>query len=116
MDEDDDDDDEWDDGAVEDWDEPESAPTRCIFTDQTFESPAECLAHAASAHLLDLPLVIKRLKLDIYGRVQLVNYLRHSVTSAGLAPRGRRVAVRGGSGRPGAGLGRGASLLCSHLE
>ena len=80
---DDDDDDEWDDGEVEDWDEPESAPTKCLFTDQEFPSAAECLAHAVSSYQLDLLSIIRRLRLDMYDRMRLVNYLRSSVRKPG---------------------------------
>ena len=76
-------DDQWEDGGVEDWDEPEDAPTRCIFTDQEFASPAECLAHAASSHALDLNLLIGRLKLDLYDKMKLVNFLRTSLRTPG---------------------------------
>jgi hypothetical protein len=76
-------DDQWEDGGVEDWDEPENAPTRCLFTDQEFASPAECLAHAASSHALDLNLLIGRLKLDLYDKMKLVNFLRTSLRAPG---------------------------------
>ena len=76
-------DDQWEDGGVEDWDEPENAPTRCLFTDQEFASPAECLAHAASSHALDLHLLIARLKLDLYDKMKLVNFLRTSLRTPG---------------------------------
>ena len=76
-------DDQWEDGGVEDWDEPEDAPTRCLFTDQEFASPAECLAHAASSHALDLNLLIGRLKLDLYDKMKLVNFLRTSLRTPG---------------------------------
>ena len=49
-----DDDDEWEDGEMEDWNEDECAPTRCLFGDAVFPSAVECLAHAASAYGLDV--------------------------------------------------------------
>lgn len=49
-----DDDGDWDDGEMEDWNEDEAAPTRCLFSDQIFPSAAECLAHAAAAYQLDV--------------------------------------------------------------
>ena len=76
-------DDQWEDGEVEDWDEPENAPTRCLFTDREFTSPSECLAHAASSHGLDLHLLIRRLKLDLYDKMKLVNFLRKSLRAPG---------------------------------
>ena len=76
-------DDQWEDGEVEDWDEPENAPTRCLFTDREFTSPSECLAHAASSHGLDLHLLIRRLKLDLYDKMKLVNFLRRSLRAPG---------------------------------
>ena len=82
-DDDDDDDDEWDDGEEDDEFEPEAAPTRGLFSAQEFASPAECLADAASAHGLDVQQVIGRLRLDLYGRMKLVNYLRTSVSKPG---------------------------------
>ena len=35
--------------------EPE--PTRCLFSEQVFANPAECLAHAKAAYGLDLAAV-----------------------------------------------------------
>ena len=82
-DDDDDDDDEWDDGEEDDEFEPEAAPTRGLFSAQEFASPAECLADAASDHGLDVQQIIGRLRLDLYGRMKLVNYLRTSVGKPG---------------------------------
>ena len=76
-----DDDEDWD-----TWEEPEPAPTRCLFTSQIFDSAALCLAHAATAYGLDLAAIAARHRLDIYGRVQLVNYVRSCAAEAGSSP------------------------------
>ena len=57
---DDDDDDGDDDGDWEAWEEPEVAPTRCLFTSKVFNSAAECLAHAVQEYGLDLAKVAAR--------------------------------------------------------
>ena len=79
-DDDDDDDDNW-----EGWAEPEVAPTTDLFSARIFDSAAECLAHALSEHSLDLAAVVAELRLDIYGRVKLVNYVRRGI-AAGTSP------------------------------
>ena len=79
-DDDDDDDDNW-----EGWAEPEDAPTTDLFSARIFDSAAECLAYALSEHSLDLAAVVAELRLDIYGRVKLVNYVRKGI-AAGTSP------------------------------
>ena len=76
-----DDDEEWD-----HFNEPEVAQTQCLFTTRIFESSALCLAHAKSAHGLDLAAIAVELRLDIYGRVQLVNYVRTLAGAASASP------------------------------
>ena len=73
----DDDDAEW-----ESFNEPEVAPTVDLFSDRVFESAAAALAHAKAAHGLDLASIAFGLKLDIYGRVRLVNYVRSRAAAA----------------------------------
>ena len=81
-----DDDDGFDsDAEWETWADEEVAPTRALFSDHTHASAAECLAEASSVHGLDLPALVARLRLDIYGRVQLVNFVRGRFAS-GVAP------------------------------
>ena len=75
-----------DDEGWDDFNEPEVAPTQCLFTTQIFESAALCLAHAKSAHGLDLAAIAVELRLDIYGRVQLVNYVRTLAGQASASP------------------------------
>ena len=79
---DDDDDMEGDDGDWEGWAEPEIAPTRDLFSDRIFESAGECLDHAVKEYGLDLVAIATRLRLDIYGRVRLVNYVRACAAKA----------------------------------
>ncbi len=67
----DDDDDNW-----EGWAEPEVAPTKDLFSTKIFDSAAECLTHAHDEYGLDLAAVAAMHRLDIYGRVKLVNYVR----------------------------------------
>lgn len=70
------DDDDDDDAEWESWAEPEVAPTRDLFSLRMFATAADCLAYAKTEHALDLATVAKDLRLDIYGRVKLVNYVR----------------------------------------
>ena len=66
----------------DDWEgyaEPEPEPTRDLFSERVFDSAAECLEHAAKEHGLDLSAIASCLKLDIYGRVKLVNYVRKNL-------------------------------------
>ena len=69
-------DDEGDDEQWESWAEPEVAPTRDLFSLKMFATAADCLAYANSEHGLDLATIAASLRLDIYGRVKLVNYVR----------------------------------------
>ena len=69
----------------DDWDgfcEPEPAPTKCLFSEEIFPTAAECLSHAVQAHGVDLADIAGTLRLDIYGRVKLVNYVRGRVAAA----------------------------------
>lgn len=80
-------DDEVDDGnySDDDWDgfcEPEPAPTQCLFSEKIFPTAAECLSHAAQAHGVDLADIAGSLRLDIYSRVKLVNFVRGRVAAA----------------------------------
>lgn len=79
-------DDEVEAGGFEGWSDEELAPTRCIFTDKVFDSASACLAHAASEYGLDLVAVARAHKLDVYGCVRLVNYVRAAIASPGSAP------------------------------
>ena len=79
---DDDDDDFSDDGEWESFNEPEVAPTQDLFSSQVFESAAAALAHAKSTHGLDLAGIAHLLRLDIYARVRLVNFVRRRVQAA----------------------------------
>ena len=66
-----------DDGDWEAWGgEAEIAPTKDLFSDRIFESAAECLAHQKATHNIDLAKIAADLRLDIYGRVKLINYVR----------------------------------------
>ena len=91
-DEDDLDGDDDDDGDWEAWGDVEPAPTRCLFSDRVFDSAAECLDHAASDYGLDVPAIISALRLDLYGYVRLVNYIRHAVGAGRPAPPGPALA------------------------
>ncbi|KAL1498887.1 hypothetical protein AB1Y20_013411 [Prymnesium parvum] len=83
-----------DDGEWEEWAEEEDMPTVCLFSSRVFASAAECLSHAASEYALDLPRVVRDHRLDLYGRVKLVNFVRASVI-AGASPADVLAAVGG---------------------
>ena len=64
--------------------EPE--PTRCLFSEQVFANPAECLAHAKAAYGLDLAAIAGTLALDFDGRLRLVNFVRSAAAKPGADP------------------------------
>ena len=85
--------------------EPE--PTRCLFSEQVFANPAECLAHAKAAFGLDLAAIAGTLALDFDGRLRLVNFVRSAAAKPGADP----AAVPAGPL-----VGGSASCCCSHVS
>ena len=49
----------------------------------SYDTAASNRGHAASSHGLDLHLLIRRLKLDLYDKMKLVNFLRKSLRAPG---------------------------------
>lgn len=69
---------EADDGCS-DWASVVEAPTQSLFDQRTFESPEEALAYDTKEHAYSLKDEVKRLDLDLYGLVRLVNWIRKEV-------------------------------------
>lgn len=58
-------------------------PAAALRTGRIFPSATDCIAHAAAEYSLDLPKVVGTLRLDLYGRVKLINYVRSTATREG---------------------------------
>jgi hypothetical protein len=67
-------DDPWD-----DWTEQVDDATVCLFCPETLPSPVATCAHMVAVHNFDLPGTAVQLKLSVYDRIKLVNYIRHQV-------------------------------------
>mmetsp|Transcript_8078 Transcript_8078/g.13948 ORF Transcript_8078/g.13948 Transcript_8078/m.13948 type:complete len:478 (-) Transcript_8078:58-1491(-) len=69
------------------WDEDAQASllidetTRCLFCDHLAPNPSQTLTHCKKEHNFDLIQIQSDWKLDIYGTVKLINYLRKSEQS-----------------------------------
>ncbi|KAI6780304.1 Ribosomal protein arginine N-methyltransferase-like protein [Emericellopsis cladophorae] len=63
--------------------EPDEEPSTVVslFDEQTFPNPKEMLAYCKNKHNFDLLAIVKRLGLDFYGAIKLVNYVRSKVQS-----------------------------------
>ena len=61
--------------------EPDEEPSTIVsfFDDQTFSSPSEMLAHSKEKHHFDFLTTVRRLHLDFYGAIKLVNFVRQRV-------------------------------------
>merc|ERR1712000_792019 len=61
--------------------EPDEEPSTVVslFDEQTFPNPKEMLAYCKEKHNFDLLAIVKRLGLDFYGAIKLVNYVRSKV-------------------------------------
>lgn len=61
--------------------EPDEEPstTVSLFDGQTFPSPAEMLAYCKDTHGFDFLGIVRRLQLDFYGCIKLVNFVRQRV-------------------------------------
>jgi hypothetical protein len=52
----------------------------CLFCDESFDAADVLLAHSIDKHGIDvIEMMNHKLKLDIYGRVKLINYIRKQV-------------------------------------
>lgn len=75
----------WDeeDNTFDGWDDEGAVPTRALFPgdeDRTFSSADEALEHAKSQGC-DLRALVKRLQLDSWQLIRLINYIRRPTTS-----------------------------------
>ncbi|KAJ1487402.1 hypothetical protein T484DRAFT_1786800, partial [Baffinella frigidus] len=72
------------DGDWEDWGDAEdmTSPTRDVLDhDRMHDSAGACLRHCKEAHGWDLVALGKALRLDIYGSIRMVNWLRKEVAA-----------------------------------
>ncbi|KAK9479406.1 S-adenosyl-L-methionine-dependent methyltransferase [Lipomyces japonicus] len=53
----------------------------CLFCPRLFSSAAQVFAHAAQDHGFDFACIARDLRLDFFGRIKLVNYVRAEVAS-----------------------------------
>ncbi|XP_078438497.1 protein arginine methyltransferase 3 [Wolffia australiana] len=68
----------WDDWAADE-DDPESS-FLCLFCEAVFQSNDAVFAHCCAEHSFDFNEIKKNLKLDFYGCVKLINYIRTQVS------------------------------------
>lgn len=59
----------------------DAQPTTCLFCSESFPSPTETFTHLKASHTFDLKQVRKDLKLDFYGTIKLINYIRREVAA-----------------------------------
>jgi hypothetical protein len=61
--------------------EPDEEPSTVVslFDAQTFGSPSEMLAHCKEKHAFDFLATARKLQLDFYGAIKLVNFVRQRV-------------------------------------
>ena len=62
--------------TASDWVEDTEAPVKCIVCHEHLPGTNACIDHCIESHGLDLSLIKKRLGLEIYGSMRLVNYCR----------------------------------------
>jgi protein arginine N-methyltransferase 3 len=56
-----------------------SVPVKDLFSDKVFASPSEFIEYTVATYKFDIRELFNSLKLDTYGRVRLVNFLRKNV-------------------------------------
>ncbi|RPA80404.1 S-adenosyl-L-methionine-dependent methyltransferase [Ascobolus immersus RN42] len=59
----------------------DAQPTSCLFCPESFPSPTETFVHLKEKHQFDLKQIRKDLKLDFYGTIKLINYIRREVAA-----------------------------------
>nr|XP_023674585.1 protein arginine N-methyltransferase 3 [Paramormyrops kingsleyae] len=74
----DDDDDQWQ--CMDE--DPNNVTITCLFCDRLLYSVQETFLHCQSNHHVDIPSYVKRHKLDDYGYIKLINYIRSAKCSA----------------------------------
>jgi type I protein arginine methyltransferase len=65
-----------DDEDVSDWVSEAEERTKSLFDEEYFASPLEALKHDKDVYGYDLQEEFRRLNLDFYGRMRLVNLIR----------------------------------------
>ncbi|KAH3723664.1 protein arginine N-methyltransferase 3-like [Dreissena polymorpha] len=75
------DDDELDDAWIE-TDEIDTPPTRCLFCEKTFPTPDDVFSHCEIEHDFRLLKVCEKWKLDCFGFIKMVNFIRSQGLSA----------------------------------
>ncbi|XP_077178148.1 protein arginine N-methyltransferase 3 isoform X2 [Paroedura picta] len=70
-----------DSGSDDAWEEVEEDPegslqARCLFCDRFFNSPEHVFDHCSSDHKFNIEMVIHKYRLDSYGYIKLVNFIR----------------------------------------
>lgn len=64
----------------------ESSTVISLFDSQTFSSPSEMLAHCKEKHGFDFLATVRRLQLDFYGAIKLVNFVRQRTQQSQALP------------------------------
>lgn len=77
----------WDDWRAGDGEDDEWAPhvsVVCLFCTERFDSSELLFKHCSLEHSFDFYSIVKNLKLDFYGSLKLVNYIRSKVAFVSL--------------------------------
>jgi protein arginine N-methyltransferase 3 len=62
----------------DDWEEEDDVECQCPFCEETFRSVPDTFLHCTTTHEFDFGYIKKQLKLDFYGCMRLVNFVRKS--------------------------------------
>ncbi|KAJ3184333.1 Protein arginine N-methyltransferase 3 [Gaertneriomyces sp. JEL0708] len=65
-----------DDTRWDDWEEEHAVEAQCPFCQEMISPPSACFEHTKTAHAFDFHAIKRALKLDFYGSMKLVNYVR----------------------------------------
>ncbi|KAF3931363.1 hypothetical protein ABW20_dc0104323 [Dactylellina cionopaga] len=66
-------------------DHDETTPVQCVICDLKFDGgAADVWSHCSDEHNFDWHALVKKLGLDFYGKVKLINYLRKNLSSVNL--------------------------------
>ena len=74
--------DDFDDLGDEDaWqeEEMEQAPARCLFCEELLESPDVVFQHCSHIHQFDIRDICRTWKLDCFGYIKMINFIRSQV-------------------------------------
>ena len=59
--------------------EMEQAPARCLFCEELIESSDAVLQHCSNSHQFNIREICRRWKLDCFGYIKMVNFIRSQV-------------------------------------